>query len=209
MTVVAQQNSFTSCHELHTKDIACLVNFIIFNITKTVCVHVHTCTCRPGINFGYHSSGTIYLILWARDWPWFTKYCSCLPASRPEQSACFHLPSAWVTSMNHHARLCACAISVREEGPSTGTEPGSEAMLGFPVSELEENRLHSFKQEREEGRRRKGKEMLECVYYWANRRNMQNRQRNSIFPGRFLINTNETWVIFPIKMNVFSKHVHW
>lgn len=34
-------------------------------------------------------------------------------------------------------------------------------------------------------------------------------KRNSIFPGRFLINTNETWVIFPIKMNVFSKHVHW
>lgn len=59
--------------------------------------------------------------------------------------------------MNHHARLCACAISISEEGPSTGTEPGSEAMLGFPVSELEENRLHSFKQERrgEEEREKK------------------------------------------------------
>lgn len=28
-------------------------------------------------------------------------------------------------------------------------------MLGFPVSELEENRLHSFKQEREEGKKRR------------------------------------------------------
>lgn len=150
----------------------------------------------------------------------------CLLASRPKQSACFHLPSVWVTSMNHHAHLCACAISICEGGPSTGTESGSEAMLGFPVSELEENRLHSFKQEREEGkkrraegkgegdkegkgRRRTGKEMFECICYWANRRNMQNRQRNSIFPRRFLINTNKTWIIFPIKMNAFSKHVHW
>lgn len=103
---------------------------------------------------------------------------------------------------------CACAISIHEGGPSTGTEPGSEAMLGFPVSELEENRLHSFKQEREEGKKRraegkregdkegegrgrKGKGMFECVCYYTNRRNMQNRQRNSIFPRRFLINTNK------------------
>lgn len=136
---------------------------------------------------------------------------ACLLASRPKQSACFHLPRAWVTSMNHHAHLFHAHVPSR---PSTGTEPGSEAMLGFPVYKLEENRLHSFKQERraegkegdkeEKGRGRKGKGMFECVW-----RNMQNRQRNSIFPRRFLINTNKAWVIFPIKMNAFSKPVHW
>lgn len=98
---------------------------------KNVCVHVRTCTCGPGVIFEYHSSGTIHLILWARDWPWFTKYWSML-AGQQTQAICL-FPPPQCLGYKHEppcsSILCACAISIREGGPSTGTESGSEAML--------------------------------------------------------------------------------
>lgn len=152
---------------------------------------------------------------------------ACWLASRPKQSACFHLPSAWVTIMNHRVHLFHVHVPSQpvKEDPQQELSQGLKQCWGSQSPNWrktdfillnkrggEEKEGWGEKREGDkegEARGRKGKGMFECVCYWTNRRNMQNRQRNSIFPRRFLINTNKAWVIFPIKMNAFSKPVHW
>lgn len=183
---------------------------------KNVCVHVRTCTCRPGVNFGYYSSGTIHLILWARDWPWFTEYWSML-AGQQTQAICLFPPPQGLGYK--HEPPCssisrACAISIHEEDPQQELSQGLKQCWGsqslnwrkkdFILLNKKGGLRGKEGDKEEEGRGRKGKGMFECVW-----RNMQNRQRNYIFPRQFLINTNKAWVIFPIKMNAFSKPVHW
>lgn len=141
---------------------------------------------------------------------------ACLLASRPKQSACFHLPRAWVTSMNHHAHLFHVHVPSQsmKEDPQQELSQGLKQCWGSQSPNWRKtdfillNKKGGLRgkegDKEEEGRGRKGKGMFECVW-----RNMQNRQRNSIFLRRFLINTNKAWVIFPIKMNAFSKPVHW
>lgn len=52
---------------------------------------------------------------------------ACLLASRPKQSACFHLPSAWVTIVNHHAHL----FHVHVPSQSVKEDPQQELSQGL------------------------------------------------------------------------------
>lgn len=67
------------------------------------CAWVHTCTCRPEVNFGCHYSGSTLFILWDRDCLGFTEYWTLL-AGRQVQEICLFLPSqlqAWITMPNY------------------------------------------------------------------------------------------------------------